>query len=560
MHAKSQSASWTIVKNDEFAEQNRRIRRGLTPKPLPTVQPSSTHPCHTVSTPSPVATSASAAAAQPSLSGLLLQQVRRTPERIAIVCGERQLSYRALNARVNRLVHGLCASGVQPGDRIAMLSENRLEYVELELAAAKLGAILACQNWRQSDEELRHCIRLVEPSLVVHSRRHADKLAQLDHGVARTLEIEAGYEALLAAQHEGEPESRVDPEAGLIILYTSGTTGMPKGALISQRAMLARTVITRVDGAAQPTDSFIAWAPLFHMVSTDPVFATLLQGGKVIVMDGLQVEALVQTTAREFIGHLTLMPGMVDRVIAEIERTGLMPKGARSLGCMADLVPLEQIARVTTLYQAPFRNSFGSTETGSAPASRGLIGIGELPQTLSKQQNSYCEIRLVDANGVDVADGEPGELWFRGPSLFSGYWGAPEANAKEFAGGWFHMGDMFVRNPDGTLDFVDRRKYLIKSGGENIYPAEIERVLMAQPGVREAVVVRKPDARWGEVPVAFVACDDPALDGPTLIERCRGRIAGYKLPKQVVFIAFEDFPRSTTGKVKRQELELRLPD
>lgn len=527
---------------------------------MPTVQGSSTSDCHTVPTPSPVATPASAAAAQPSLSGLLLQQVRRTPDRIAIVCGERQLSYRALNARVNQLVHGLRASGVQSGDRIAMLSENRLEYVELELAAAKLGAILACQNWRQSDEELRHCIRLVAPGLLVHSRRHADKLAQLDHGVARTLEIEAGYEALLAAQPETEPDSHIDPEAGLIILYTSGTTGLPKGALISQRAMLARTMITRVDGATQPSDSFIAWAPLFHMVSTDPVFATLLQGGKVIVMDGLQVEALVQTTAREFIGHLTLMPGMVDRVIAEIERTGLSPKGARSLGCMADLVPLEQIARITTLYQAPFRNSFGSTETGSAPASRGLIGIGERPQKLSKQQNSYCEIRLVDADGVDVADGEPGELWFRGPSLFSGYWGAPEANAKDFAGGWFHMGDMFVRNPDGTLDFVDRRKYLIKSGGENIYPAEIERVLMAQPGVREAVVVRKPDARWGEVPVAFVACDDPALDGPQLIERCRGRIAGYKLPKQVVFIGFDEFPRSTTGKVKRQELELRLPD
>lgn len=460
---------------------------------------------------------------------------------------------------MNQLAHALAAQGVAAGERIAILSENRLEYIELELAAAKLGVILACQNWRQSDEELRHCIRLVEPRLLVHSRRHADKVAQLDHGAPQTLEIESSYEALLAGQPDTEPAFDIDPEAGLIILYTSGTTGMPKGAVISQRAMLARTVITRVDGAAQPSDSFIAWAPLFHMVSTDPVFATLLQGGKVIVMDGLQVEALVQTTAREFIGHLTLMPGMIDRVIAEIERTGLMPKGARSVGCMADLVPREQIARVTTLYNAPFRNSFGSTETGSAPASRHLIAVGEFPDKLSKQQNSYCEIRLVDAEGAEVPDGQPGELCFRGPSLFSGYWGAPEANAKDFAGGWFHMGDMFVRNADGTLDFVDRRKYLIKSGGENIYPAEIERVLLAQPGVREAVVVRQPDARWGEVPVAFVACDDPALDGPALIERCRGRMAGYKLPKAVVFIGLDEFPRSTTGKVKRQELEARLP-
>jgi acyl-CoA synthetase (AMP-forming)/AMP-acid ligase II len=506
-----------------------------------------------------VTTPAALAAAQPSLAGLLLQQRQRTPDRIAVVCGERELSYRALHARVNQLAHGLSALGVAPGDRVAVLSENRLEYIELELAAAKLGVILACQNWRQSDEELRHCIRLVEPVLLVHSQRHAGKVAQLDHGAPKTLEIESDYEALLSSQVDTEPATVIDPEAGLIILYTSGTTGMPKGAVISQRAMLARTLIARVDGATQPTDSFIAWAPLFHMVSTDPVFATLLQGGKVIVMDGLQVEALVQTTAREFIGHLTLMPGMIDRVIAEIERTGLTPKGARSLGCMADLVPREQIARVTTLYNAPFRNSFGSTETGSAPASRGLIAVGERPEKLSKQQNSYCEIRLVGPDGEEVPDGQPGELCFRGPSLFSGYWGAPEANAKDFEGGWFHMGDMFVRNADGTLDFVDRRKYLIKSGGENIYPAEIERVLLAQPGVREAVVVRKPDARWGEVPVAFVACDDPALDGAALIERCRGRMAGYKLPKAVVFIGFDEFPRSTTGKVKRQELEARLP-
>lgn len=497
-------------------------------------------------------------AAQPSLTGLFLQQVRRTPTRIALECGALQRSYAELDARVNRLAHGLRARGLQRGERIAMLSENRPEYVEMQLAAAKLGLILACQNWRQSDEELQYCIRLVSPRLLVHSQRYAETAARLDHGVAQCLCIEQAYEQLLADADNAEAAEAIDPEAGLVILYTSGTTGMPKGALISQRAMLARTMISRVDGATQPTDSFIAWAPLFHMVSTDPVFGTLLQGGKVIVMDGLQVEALVRITAREFIGHLTLMPGMVDRVIAEIERSGLQPQGARSIGCMADLVPPEQIARVTTLYNAPFRNSFGSTETGSAPASRGLVPVGEAPTRLSKQQNSYCEIRLVDPDDLEVPDGQPGELAFRGPSLFSGYWGNEEANAKDFRGGWFHMGDVFVRNPDGTLDFVDRRKYLIKSGGENIYPAEIERVLLGCAGVQEAVVVRRPDARWGEVPVAFVASSEAAPDADALIAQCRGRMAGYKLPKAVVFIAFEDFPRSATGKVKRHELEARL--
>jgi fatty-acyl-CoA synthase len=229
-----------------------------------------------------------------------------------------------------------------------------------------------------------------------------------------------------------------------------------------------------------------------------------------------------------------------------------------SLGCMADLVPRHQIAEITTLLQAPFRNSFGSTETGSPPASKGLVPIGVVAEKLSKEPNTFCQIRLVDVDDRDVPDGEPGELAFRGPSLFSGYWRAPEANAKDFRGGWFHMGDVFVRNADGTLDFVDRRKYLIKSGGENIYPAEIENALRASSRIGEAVVVRKADARWGEVPVAFVVRLDEGLSREDVIASCRGRIANYKLPKDVIFIADADLPRSATGKIKRHELEERL--
>jgi len=448
---------------------------------------------------------------------------------------------------------------VQAGERIAIVSENRAEYVELELAAAKLGLILACQNWRQSDNELEYCIRLVEPSLLIHSGRHAATIGRIAHGVARCIDLDAGYEALLAGASDAEPAADVDPEAGLIILYTSGTTGLPKGALISQRAMIARSMLSRIDSGVQPGDAFIAWAPLFHMVSTDSVYGTLLHGGKVIVMDGLDVARLVETTAREFIGHLILMPGMIDRVIEELRRSGLRPKGARAVGCMADLVPPTQIAEITALYQAPYRNTFGSSETGSPPASRASIPVGVVPERLSKRQNSYCQIRLVDENDVEVADGQPGELAFRGPTLFSGYWGSDEANAQAFRGGWYHMGDVFVRNPDGTLDFVDRRKYLIKSGGENIYPAEIERVLLTHERVQEAVVVRHADARWGEVPVAFVARADDALTADELVAHCRGRIAGYKLPKQLIFIGLDEFPRNTTGKVMRHELEKRLP-
>jgi fatty-acyl-CoA synthase len=164
-------------------------------------------------------------------------------------------------------------------------------------------------------------------------------------------------------------------------------------------------------------------------------------------------------------------------------------------------------------------------------------------------------VRLVDAEERDVPPEVPGEMTLRGPTLFSGYWGADAVNAQDFRGGWFHMGDLFVRHADGTLDFVDRLKYLIKSGGENIYPAEIERVLLAHPAVRDAAVVRKRDARWGEVPVAFVALHDAGADAARLLDWCRGRLAGYKLPKEIRFVDAAALPRSSTGKIQRHEIE-----
>ncbi len=476
---------------------------------------------------------------------------------VALTDGQKEVSYGDLNDRTNRLAQALICLGVKAGDRVAVLSENRLEYIELEIAAAKIGAILACQNWRQVDEELKHCFDLVSAKAFFVSERYLETIQRV--GTPKEpIVFGEQYEQLIANADTQEPPDEVDAEDGVIILYTSGTTGMPKAALISHRAMIARNIITQADLSLNPNGAFIAWAPLFHMASTDTVFGSLMNGGKVIVMDGLDVPELVKWTTREEIGHLTLMPGMIDLVIDEIKKTKAKPKKVSSIGYMADLVPRHQIAEITTLFQAPYLNSFGSTETGIAPASKGLIPIGVVPDNLAKTQNSFCQIRLVDADDNDVADGAPGELIIRSPSLFSGYWGAPETNAHDFRGGWFHMGDVFVRNDDQSLDFVDRRKYLIKSGGENIYPAEIENVLRASARISEAVVVRKPDEHWGEVPVAFVVRNDASLTDDDVIEICRDRIAKYKLPKQVIFVGDEDLPRSATGKIKRHELEDRV--
>jgi fatty-acyl-CoA synthase len=275
----------------------------------------------------------------------------------------------------------------------------------------------------------------------------------------------------------------------------------------------------------------------------------------VTVHDGLDVPRLCKVLAHEPIGWLVAMPGMIELLIDGLKTLKPRIQSLRVVGAMADLVPPHQIAELTQLIGAPYMNSFGSTETGLPPASGALLPIGVAPSSLSKRESSLCHIRLVDAQDQDVPDEVPGELVISGPTLFSGYWNADATNAQDFRGGGFHMGDLFVRHADGSLDFVDRLKYLIKSGGENIYPAEIERVLLAHPAVRDAAVVRKRDAQWGEVPVAFVASDDAALDAAALMEWCRTRLSRYKQPKDIRFVAESALPRSSTGKIQRHEIE-----
>lgn len=495
-----------------------------------------------------------ARAAGLTLAALFDNSVRSHPQRIAVEEGGRQLTYRQLDARSTRLANVLAGKGVGRGDRVAILSENRSEYIELLLAVAKLGAIAACQNWRLLGRELSHCIELVAPKLLLTSARHED-MARQHAGRARVLVFGPEYEAALERAADTPVAAACDPEDGVVILYTSGTTGLPKGALISQRAQVARAMVQLVDLPTTADDAFVAWAPLFHMVSTDTVFMKLIQGGKVIVVDGFDADGLAQIAAREKLGRFTVMPGMITPLLDAMTQGGHRAAGVRWVGVMADLVPREQIAAVTRTFQAPYLNTFGSTETGLPPASRSVIPVGVVPKSLDKKINSFCEIKLVDADDATVPDGEPGELAIRGPTLFSGYWNNPEANAEDFRGGWFHMGDVFRRNADGTLSFVDRKKYLIKSGGENIYPAEIEQIILADPRVADAVVVRKTDDKWGEIPVAFVVRKSDALSEDALIALCKRHIAGYKVPKEVRFVSEDFLPRSTTGKIKRFDLE-----
>ena len=501
---------------------------------------------------------ATTAGALPTVGSLFRARAQIQKSALAIEFGERRVRYGELLDRVDRATSMLASRGLMRGDRVALLSRNRPEYFEIELAAANLGVITACLNWRLSKRELTYCVDLVSPKLVIVEDELAASREGLGGDGRTNIFLGAEYEKLLQRATGPAPPIAAEPEDGLVVLYTSGTTGLPKGAVVSHRAMIARALVFSSELNIARDDAFVAWAPLFHMASTDHGLATLLRGGTVAIVDGFQIEPLLSALQRHRIGWFVLIPGMIERFIAGFRAQPATVKGVRTCGAMADLVPPHVLAEVTDLLQAPYVNSFGSTETGLPPATRNLIPIGAVPASLSKEQSAFCEIKLVDSADNEVATGMPGELAIRGPTVFSGYWQAQETNERDFRGGWFHMGDVFRRNDDGSLDFVDRAKYMIKTGGENVYPAEIERVLMSDPRITEAAVVRVPDTRWGEVPVAFVARRDATITEADLLDLCRRDLAGYKCPRRFQFIDFSEFPRSTSGKVQRHELEARL--
>ncbi len=485
-------------------------------------------------------------AAQTTVYRLVAMRAKASPDAPAVRSRVLSYTYAQLIAQVDRVAADLATRGIGRGDRIAVISENRVEYTVLQLAAAKLGVICACQNWRLAAKEAAYCVRLIEPSLVVASERF--------HAYATEAAGETPVAAIDTLDAGGATDCVAEPEDGLFIIYTSGTTGLPKAAVISHRAQIARMSALRLDLGILPGDGYISWAPMFHMGGTEHLISTLMSGASGVVIDGFDADAIIDALEAQPIGWLLLVPATIAPLVARLRERRPGIKSVRAVGCMADLVPRTEIEEISTLLDAPFLNSFGATETGMPPLSGDLIRPGQDRDVLAKRLSILTELRLVGPDGKDVQDGDPGEAWVRGPTLFSGYWNNPEANAKDFADGWFHMGDMFRKTARGYA-FAGRSKYLIKTGGENVYPAEIERVLLADPRVSDAIVVKKPDAHWGEMPVAVIARNTPDLQADDVLAICRAEIAGYKCPREVVFVAIEDLPRNVSGKILREQVE-----
>jgi fatty-acyl-CoA synthase len=503
-------------------------------------------------------TSPAAAAAAYTVRDLFRRAFDIYPDRVAVTAPDGQWTYRELGQRSQQLASALTELGVRPGDRVAVLSETRPEYVETYAALASIGVTLVTLNIRLHPEELRYCVATARPVALITSAGSAPATTALQAQVAHRICYDSGtegfadYASLLDGAAGLPPEVTVAAEDIHNVLYTSGTTGRPKGAMISQRAAAIRGLRLAQWFRLTPQDGFVGWLPLFHCGGDESLYATMTTGGSYATLPKADAETMFALIERDRLSWTLLLPGVITDFLHHPKRADYDLSSMRFAIGYANMMP-GVVEQLTAACSIDFYDAFGQTETSYLLA-HGVSRPGEAP-SLRKLPSPLLDVRLVDAAGREVAAGTPGECVVRGPSVMSGYLDDPQATSEVFRDGWLHTGDMLVRNTDGTLTFVDRQKYLIKTGGENVYPAEVEQVIATHEAVQEVCVLGVPDEHWGETVKAVVVLRPGAeLTAAQVVAWCRDRLAGYKRPRYVQFMAADQLPRSTTGKLQRHEL------
>ncbi|MGH2761698.1 MAG: class I adenylate-forming enzyme family protein [Thermoleophilaceae bacterium] len=502
-------------------------------------------------------------AAHFTIPDLWRRSARLYARRLAVVSEDVELTYAQLDERAHRLANAFGGLGLRDRDRIAVLAETRPEYIETYMAAAMLGVTLVALNIRQRSDELAHCLQLTRPRLLLASpgQAHvADELRDSTAGLEQLVlfperagEAASDYERLLVSASVLPPRIPVEPEDIHCILFTSGTTGRPKGAMISQRASVMRAARCADWFGLSEADGMIGWIPMFHTGGDECVKATFLTGGKFATFETVDPAAMFRAIEKHRLTWTAMLPGMITDFLHHRDRARHDLSSLRFGLGYANMMP-QVVEEFTSTLGAAFWDTYGQTESSFVVA-LDLVRPGDTP-SLRKWPAPLLDIRIVDGNMRELPDEVPGECVVRGPSVMSGYVEAPAATEEVFRGGWLHTGDILTRHEDGSYSYVDRLKYLIKTGGENVYPAEVEQVIASHPAVREACVVSVPDERWGETIKAVVSLDAAAsLSGEEVRTWCRAHLPGFKCPRYVQFVATKDLPRSITGKILRHELE-----
>lgn len=498
---------------------------------------------------------------------ILPRRARLTPDREALyeVHTGARYTYAELNIRANKAANFLRQKfDVQKGDRVSILAHNALAYVDLLFGLAKIGAIFAPLNWRLTARELAYIINDCQPKVLIIGPEFAPVYEQLrsEIRVPVTLSLEGAgiesagkYESELEAAEAAEPVSGpLSGEDACCILYTSGTTGKPKGAILPQRQIFWNAINTVVSWGLSEQDISPILTPMFHsgglFVFLVPLFYV---GGRVILGRTFDPEASLKLIVDEkcsvILGVPTLFQVWMNSPAFEAADFGhvhfFISGGAPC--------PPSLIEAWSRLKGVSMRQGYGLTEVGvncfSMTDAEALVKAGSVGKPIF-----HSDVRLVDAEGRDVPQGETGELVIRGGHVCLGYWNRPEATAAALKDGWFHTGDMARQDADGFFYIAGRFKDMIISGGENVYAAEVEAIFREHDAVQDAALIGVPDEKWGEVGRIFVSLKPgQSVSADELLAFCAGRLAKYKIPKQVRLV--DDLPYSPYGKVMKRSLQ-----
>jgi acyl-CoA synthetase (AMP-forming)/AMP-acid ligase II len=495
---------------------------------------------------------------------------RERPHAEFAVHGDARMTYREAQKSLNRLAHGFIQAGLQPGDRLGVLAKNRIEYALLYFAASAAGVVPVPLNYRSAPAEWSFVLNDSEARMLIAAAPYVgavdgiradlpgiDHFVALDGGEAAWID----FERWIRAQSDGDVQvPSLDPEADLLQIYTSGTTGNPKGAVLTQRSVVANVLQIGAAAHRGPAgERSLVVGPMLHAGVVWSVFAPLAWSGSLYILEDFDASTVVQILDTQDIGYAALVPTMLQSCVqvdgaAEHEYADL-----RLIHCGSAAISEDTLRRAARVFKCDFVQGYGLTEstagaTVMSPADTAR-GLERQPALLSSVGRPLLgtTLRIVDEHDRPLPAGMTGEIVVHGPQLMRGYWKQPRATAETLRGGWLRTGDAGRLDADGYLYIEDRLKDVIVSGGVNVYPRMVERVLEEHPAVAEVVVVGVPDTHWGESVKAVVVLRKGMLATEhELVDFCRDKLGGFQRPRSVDFV--DALPRTSTGKLKRRAL------
>lgn len=507
-----------------------------------------------------------------ALSRLLGAACAVTPDAVAVRQAGRATTWKQLADRVARYAGALHAGGIRPDDRVAVLAGNSATGFALMLAVPWAGAVLVPLNTRLAEPELAECLDECAPRLLLTDAVNAPRAAALAaaHGIAvMRLDTPAsdtdGLEGRAAVAAPLPDQGRCGEDAA-VLCFTGGTTGRPKAVIMTHRSLIAGCQQWHGVARLEREDCLLIVAPMFHLAALSNCYGALLIGASCEIMDRFDPAEVLATITRERVSYAVLVPVMIRALIDHPAITehdisclsrityGGSPIGERDLRRALEHLPATRFVQI-----------YGQTESGVTTA---LLAHEHEPSlgklTSAGRPVAGVELRILSEDGAPVASGDWGEVCVRSPGVAAGYWNRPEATAEAFRDGWLHTGDIGFLDSAGYLHVVDRARDMIISGGENVYSAEVERVLESHPAVAECAVIGQRSERWGEMVSALVRLHQEVEDVPedlaqALIEHCRRYLAAYKCPRRIRFHE-PPFPRSATGKILKRALREGDPD